>query len=90
MRLIWKPVACLCLLLTLWSAVAFVAHHHTDGNESAKCTVCVAALSASPTATSLPVQATLSVVSTFQAEPVATAKQRLLAFALTVRPPPHV
>jgi len=88
MRSIGKSVAWVCLLLTLWSAVAFVAHHHTGGDESAKCTVCVAALSASPTAPSLPVQATFLVVSTYRAEPVAEAKQRLIAFALTVRPPP--
>jgi hypothetical protein len=88
MRSICKPVARLCLLLTLWSAMAFVAHQHTDASESAKCTVCVAALSASPTVASLPVQVNFSVVSTFRAEPVAAAKQRLIAFALTVRPPP--
>lgn len=88
MRSIWKPVACLCLLLTLWSAAAFVAHQHTDANESAKCTVCIAALSASPTVASLPVQAVFSVISTFRAGPVAAAKQRLIAFALSVRPPP--
>lgn len=90
MRSIWKSVASLCLVLTLWSAVAFVAHHHADANESAKCAVCVAALSATPTAPSLPLQATFSVVSTFQPEPVAASKQRLIAFALSVRPPPHV
>jgi hypothetical protein len=89
MRSIWKSVACLCLLLTLWSAVAFVAHHHTDASESAKCTVCVAALSASPTVPSLPPQATFLVISTLRAQPVAAAKRRLIVFALLVRPPPQ-
>lgn len=90
MRSIWKWTACLCLLLTLGSAGAFVAHHHPDGDESAKCAVCVAALTASPTVPTLPPQATLLVVSTLRAEPVAAAKQRLIAFALLVRPPPQV
>jgi len=83
-----KWIACLCLLLTVWSAGAFVAHHHSDSNDSA-CAVCVAALSSSPTATALPPVDTLAVVSTFKAEPVSAAKQRLIAFALTVRPPPQ-
>jgi hypothetical protein len=90
MRSMGKWIACFCLLLTLWSAVAFVAHHHSDWNDSAKCAVCVAALSAAPTAATLPPQATFLVISTFRAEPVAAAKQRLIAFALTVRPPPQV
>lgn len=39
-------MAVVCLLLTLWSAVAFAAHHHSDRTEAAKCTVCMAAHSA--------------------------------------------
>jgi hypothetical protein len=85
-----KWIACLCLLLTLWSAGAFVAHGHSDANELAKCAVCVAALSSSPTAVSPPLLGALRVISTFRAKPVSAAKQRLIAFALTVRPPPHV
>jgi hypothetical protein len=89
MRPISKPIAWLCLLLMLWSAAAFVAHHHSDGEESAKCTVCVAAHSASPTTPTLSLQTTWLAVSTVTTEPVVTAKQRLVAFALTVRPPPE-
>src|SRR5437868_3271135 len=36
----------MCLLLTFWSALAFAAHHHSNGAESATCTFCVAAHSA--------------------------------------------
>lgn len=89
MRLFSKKVAFFCLLLTLWSAVAFVAHNHSSATDAAKCTVCIAAHSASPKATSTLLKATLLAVYTFRAEPVA-AKQRLIAFALCVRPPPSV
>jgi hypothetical protein len=90
MRPISKRIAWLCLLLMLWSAIAFAAHHHADGDESAKCSVCVAALSASPTAPALPSRTIFLAVSTVRTEPVVAAKQRLVAFALTVRPPPEI
>jgi hypothetical protein len=87
MRSITKRIATLCLLLTIWSALAFAAHHHSSANDSATCTVCVVAHSASPkTTTTLPGVMFVS-VSVFRPEPVAT-KQRLIAFALCVRPPP--
>jgi hypothetical protein len=89
MRSIMKKIACVCLLLTFWSAIAFSAHHHSSATESATCTVCVAAHSAVPKDAFH--QAKVAYVSTFvfQAEPV-SAKQRLIAFALRVRPPPAV
>ena len=43
MRFVIKSIATFCLLLTIWSAVGFAAHHHSSSTESAKCTVCVAA-----------------------------------------------
>ena len=88
-RSISKKIAFVCLLLTVWSAIAFVTHQHSNAAESAKCTVCVAAHSASPKADSTPRPTTFVVVSTFRAEPV-FAKQRFVAFALSVRPPPSV
>jgi hypothetical protein len=90
MRPMSKRIAWLCLLLMLWSAIAFAAHHHSDGDESAKCSVCVAALSAAPTAPALPLCTVFLAVSRVRTEPVAAAKQRLIAFALTVRPPPEL
>ena len=89
MRLFSKKIAFLCLLLTFWSALAFAAHHHSSATEAAKCTVCIAAHSASPKAPSTLLKATFAAVATFRAEPVA-AKQRLIGFALCVRPPPSV
>jgi hypothetical protein len=90
MRPISKRIAWLCLWLMLWSAIAFAVHQHSDGDESAKCSVCVAALSAAPTAPAIMPRAALLAVSTVRTEPVVAAKQRLIAFALTVRPPPEL
>ena len=90
MRPIVKRVAWLCLLLMLWSAFAFAAHHHSSSDESAACTVCAAAHSFSPILTHKLTQTVFVRVQLIRAvEPVA-AKQRLVAFALTVRPPPEV
>ena len=88
-RSILKSVALLCLGLTFWSALAFAAHHHSNPTEAAKCRVCVAAHSASPQVTSTPRPATFITVFILLAEPV-PAKQRVVAFALSVRPPPEV
>ena len=89
MRSISKSIALMCLLLTLLSAVAFVAHHHSSAAEAAKCTVCVAAHSASPKTTSTLPNTAFVPIATFRPKPV-SAKQRLVAFALCVRPPPSV
>jgi len=89
MRSISKLVALLCLVLTFWSAFAYAAHHHSNSTEAAKCTVCVAAHSASPKATSTLSKTTFVPVSTLRAEPV-SAKYHHVAFALSVRPPPEV
>jgi hypothetical protein len=89
MRLLSKRVALLCLLLTCWSALAFVAHHHSNATDAAKCTVCLAAHSASPKPSSASTQETLFTVFTIRQHPVC-AKQGLVVFALSVRPPPSV
>lgn len=89
MRSMSKRIACLCVLLTFWSAMAFAAHQHSTATESATCTVCIAAHSASPkTTTTLP-RVMFLPVDTFRPEPV-SAKQRLTIFVLCVRPPPSV
>ena len=90
MRSVSKQIGWLCLLLTLLSAYSFATHQHFSSSDEAQCTVCVVAHSASPAATStlrnpVLVLVRLSVVG----EPV-SAKQRLIAFALSVRPPPGV
>jgi hypothetical protein len=87
MRSISKKLAWLCLLLILGSAAEFALHQHSSATEAAKCTVCVAAHSASPKSASAPRPTAFVVFSTFTAEPV-LAKRRLVSFALCVRPPP--
>ena len=89
MRSISKKIACLCVLLTFWSAMAFAAHQHSNATESANCTVCIAAHSASPKATVILPKVLFVSVCTFRPKPV-SAKQRLIAFALSVRPPPAI
>jgi hypothetical protein len=89
MQSISKKIALLCLLLTFFSAAAVVAHHHTGATDALKCTVCVTAHAASPKAVSTLPNQTFVRVSSVRLEPV-SAKQRLVAFALSVRPPPAV
>jgi hypothetical protein len=88
MRSISKLIACFCLLLAFSSSIAFAAHYHSNDADAAKCTVCVAAHSATPTITSNLPKVTFVSVSTFRPQPV-SAKQRLAVFALSVRPPPQ-
>jgi hypothetical protein len=88
MRSVLKPIAWLCLLLTIVSAYGFAVHQHSSSLDEAQCTVCVVAHSASPATTcKLPTAVLVLVRFILQAEP-ASAKQRLVPFALSVRPPP--
>jgi len=89
MRSTSKWIVSLCLLLTLWSAVAMAVHQHSDANEAVRCTVCVAAHAAAPQLPALLPPVMFITVSTLKAEPVVSTKQRLIAFALSVRPPPE-
>jgi hypothetical protein len=89
MRSISKKVALVCLLLTVWSAVGLAAHHHSSTTESARCSVCVTAHSAAPKAVAALPQATFVYASAPVLDTV-SALQRLISFALRVRPPPSV
>jgi len=89
MRSFGKRITWLCILLTLWSAVAFAAHDHPNDSESLRCSVCVAAHSTVPSATVALLQVRFVVASSIQFEPL-PAEQRVLPFALNVRPPPQV
>ena len=85
-----KRIAWLCLLLTLSAACSLAAHQHSNSIDAAKCTVCVAAHSASRvSAASLPNAVFVSVQLVAVAEPVST-QQRVIPFALSVRPLPEV
>jgi hypothetical protein len=86
-RSILKSVAVICLVLTLWSALAVAVHHHPNSTESAKCSVCVAAQSAASKTGVTVLTATFASMSLFCADAV-SGKQRFIAFALYVRPPP--
>lgn len=89
MRSMSKRIVWLSLVLTLWAAFAFAVHRHSSGDESTTCQVCIAAHSASPTIISPPPKPVFRRVVPFRPRP-ASAKQRLVAFALYVRPPPAV
>ena len=85
-----KRLAWLCLLLTLSAAYSLAAHHHSGSLDARKCTTCVVAHSASPVlATTLAHNLFVPVRLISIAEPVST-KQRLIPFALSVRPPPEL
>jgi hypothetical protein len=86
-RSIVKYVVVMCLLLTLWSAMAVVVHHHGNSMESAQCMVCAAAHSASPSVAVQLLHAFFLPVRIVKVQAV-SAKGRLVSFALTVRPPP--
>jgi hypothetical protein len=87
MRSISKTLACLCLLLTLWSATEFVTHHHSNQREASACQICVAAHSTALTFISHASYPVFRTVLTLRLLPTA-AKKRLVAFGLYVRPPP--
>ena len=89
MRSFSKKVALVCLLLTVWSAVGLAAHHHSSRTEAARCSVCVTAHSAAPKAVANLLQATFVLASAPVLDTV-SARQRLISFALSVRPPPSV
>ena len=87
MRSFSKKIALLCLLLTVWSAAALTAHHHSSATDAAKCTVCVASHFAAPKAVASLPQANRVFAKAVVLHPI-SAKQRLVSFALRVRPPP--
>jgi hypothetical protein len=89
MRSISKGAACLCLLLTLWSAIALITHHHSSQNEASACQVCVTAHSAVSTSISSAPKPVFHTIFALRLVPTA-AKQHLVIFALCVRPPPAV
>jgi hypothetical protein len=89
MRLMTKRIAWLSLVLTLWSSFAFAMHQHSTADESASCQVCIAAHSATPVIAAPTPKPVFCRLTAFRPQ-IAAAKQRLIAFALYVRPPPSV
>jgi hypothetical protein len=82
-------LAFVCLLLTFWSAWALIAHQHSSAADAVKCAVCVAAHSTVPKSIAVVQKATFLEVALLRPQGV-TAQQVLLAFALSVRPPPEI
>ena len=87
MQSLSKRVASLCLLLTLWSAVALVLHHHSSADEASSCQVCVSTHSTAPTSITAAPKPVFHKIFIAQKQPRST-EQRLIAFALSVRPSP--
>ncbi len=87
MRSFSKPVAWFCLLLMFGSAWVVAVHNHADEAKAASCQVCIAAHSATP-ATALPTAKPIFWRLFAVVLEISDAKQRLLAFALVIRPPP--
>ena len=89
MRSVYKLTACLCLALTLWSAVAVATHHHSSANESLTCRICIAANSTTPSVACAQPAPTFIRISTVLPRPD-SAPRLVLAFAVSNRPPPVV
>lgn len=86
-RSITRWLACLCLLLTLWSAATVATHAHASATDALKCTVCMTAHSAGPVPVCYRAVPTLVAVLTI-VPPQGRIASCLLAFALYTRPPP--
>jgi len=87
MRSLTKFAALLCLLLTVWIAVAVVAHHHANGAESQTCPVCVVARAPAATVTPSAAQPVFVRLYTVLVEP-SPVQHRPPVFALSSRAPP--
>jgi hypothetical protein len=90
MRPGFKQITWLCLLLTLFWTYSFAAHQHFSPGDEAQCTICVVAQSASPVPTSVLPSAFLVLTLLILLAALVSAKQRLVPFALRVRPPPEI
>ena len=77
----------LCLSLMLWTVAAESTHNHPTPAESASCSICVVAHSASPTPTSSYVAPVFAAVALLQIEEV-SVKARLDTSDLGIRGPP--
>ena len=87
MRLWVRWSAWFCISLMLWSAVAESTHNHPTRIESASCSICVAAQSASPTLSSGHRAPTFAAIGLLQEEYV-IAKARFEFSERGIRGPP--
>jgi hypothetical protein len=87
MRPIYRIVAGICLLLTIWSAAAVATHHHSSASDSLTCQICIAANSTTPSVAGAEPAPTFIQVSSVMPLPESAPRQQL-AFAISNRPPP--
>jgi hypothetical protein len=87
MRFTSRWLTWLCLSLMLWTAVAESTHNHANKTESASCSICVVAHSATPAAHCNLARLVFSTIGLLQEEEV-IAKARLGIFELGSRGPP--
>jgi hypothetical protein len=89
MRFTGRWLVWLCLSLTLWTAVAESTHNHPNKTESASCSICVVAHSASPVVSSHQAKPIFAAIGWLQEKEV-IANARLSVFDLGIRGPPEV
>ncbi len=82
-------LAWLCLSLMFWTAAAESTHNHPSQTESASCSICALAHSASPVAISNSARPIFTTVGTLQEKEV-VAKVRISVLDLGIRGPPAV
>jgi hypothetical protein len=82
-------LAWLCLSLMLWTMVAESTHNHPSQTESASCSICAVAHSASPVASSNQARPIFAAVGLLHEEKI-IAKAQLGVFELGIRGPPAV
>jgi hypothetical protein len=89
MRFRTRWLAWLCLSLMLWTAAAESTHSHPSQTESASCSICVLAHSASPVTISNQARPIFTTVGLLQDKEV-IAKARISVLDLGIRGPPAV
>ena len=89
MRFTFRWLTWLCLSLMLWTAVAESTHNHPNKTESASCSICVVAHSASPVVSSHQARPVFAAIGLLREEEV-IAKARLSVLDLGIRGPPVV
>jgi hypothetical protein len=87
MRLWLRWSAWLCLSLIFWTAAAESTHSHPNLAQASSCSVCVAAHSSSPTASSTHAQPVFATIGVLRDEEV-LAKAEFDASSLGIRGPP--
>jgi hypothetical protein len=89
MRFTFRWLTWLCLSLMLWTVVAESTHSHPNNTQSASCSICVAAHSTTPSASSSQARPVFAAIGLLQEDEV-IAKVRLSVFDLGIRGPPAV